>query len=337
MMLVAVAEDVSQIEGLCPTVLVSPLAAEFLEGNSVLPQSCRRMLCDSGPLEWLLSPAIAPPEFAATMVIAPESGGVLAESLKILQGSSWAAVRNFNVPWSLADLFTDKFATFQWLRRNGFETPETKTLCDKEADRLRAGSTGWFEAFSRNGFDLETIRSIGVIKPRDGAGSDAISFVPMEQKTFDSLPSGDSPHDRWIIQPFLGGSACSIGLIGGGCSSPATVLLPAQQNLIVKSGGLIYTGGQIPCDAQVANVVTLTGRRLAEALGSFSGYLGADIVVTESDRGEQTAHVIEINPRLCTSYVGYRALSVGNLMEFMLSRDNSAPLWKPGTFVFSTG
>ncbi len=182
------------------------------------------------------------------------------------------------MPWSLAEIFTDKFATFHWLRRNGFETPETKTLCDDDADRLRAESSAWLDSLNSDSVDLTTIRNAGIIKPRDGAGCDGISLVPMKQRRFDQLRLSHAADDPWILQPVLRGTACSIGLIGGGSSSPTKVLLPAQQNLIIESGSLVYIGGQIPCDARVAEIVTAAGQQLADALGAFSGYLGADIV-----------------------------------------------------------
>ena len=335
MMLAAVVEDVSQVEGVCPTVLLSSEAAEFLKTTAGLPQKCRSLLCDDGPIAWLRNPSITPTEFIATMAIAPESGGVLVDVLNTLQSGAWTAVRNLNVPWSLAEIFTDKFATFHWLRRNGFETPESKTLCDDVADRLRTESSTWFNSLNSDSADLATIRNAGIIKPRDGVGCDGISLVPMKKRRFDQLRLSHAPDDPWIIQRVLRGTACSIGLIGGGDSTPTAVLLPAQQNLIMESGSLAYLGGQIPCDARVAKIVTAAGQQLAHALGAFSGYLGADIVVTESDRGEQTAHVIEINPRLCTSYVGYRAYSISNLMELALGTRRDMR-WNPGTFVFST-
>lgn len=336
MMLAAVVEDVSQVEGACPTVLLSSGAAEFLETTAGLPHNCRRLLCGDGPIAWLRNPSFTPTEFVATMAIAPEAGGVLVDVLKTLQSGAWAAVRNLNVPWSLAEIFTDKFATFHWLRRSGFETPETKTLCEDDADRLRAESSAWLGSLHADGINLNSIHNAGIIKPRDGVGCDGISLVPMKQRRFHQLPLSHAADDPWILQPVLRGTACSIGLIGRGDSSPTTVLLPAQQNLIVESGSLAYIGGQIPCDARVAEIVTATGQQLANALGAFSGYLGVDIVVTESDRGEQTAHVIEINPRLCTSYVGYRAHAVNNLMEILLSERDYTVVWKSGTSLFTT-
>ncbi|MFN9720515.1 MAG: ATP-grasp domain-containing protein [Planctomycetota bacterium] len=336
MMLVAAVEDVSRVNGFCPAVLVSPLAAEFLERSSGLPPGCRRLLCDNGPVAWLQNPAVPPSEFVATMAIAPESDDVLVDVLKTLQCGVWSAVKSLNVPWSLAEIFTDKLATFHWLCRNGFKSPETKTVCDNAANRLRAESATWFDSPGPNGIELATICNAGIIKPRDGVGCDGISLVPMSRQRFLQLPLCNTADDPWIVQRVLPGTACSIGLIGGGVSNPATVLPPAQQHLIVEFGRLSYIGGQVPCDSRVAEIVSATGRQLAVALGAFSGYLGADIVVTESGRGEQTAHVIEINPRLCASYVGYREHSTSNLMELMLLRNNLAPSWKPGKVVFET-
>lgn len=57
-------------------------------------------------------------------------------------------------------------------------------------------------------------------------------------------------------------------------------------------------------------------RRLAEAcltaLPSAVGYVGFDLVLGENPAGTQDV-VIEVNPRLTTSYVGLRALCQGNL------------------------
>ena len=56
---------------------------------------------------------------------------------------------------------------------------------------------------------------------------------------------------------------------------------------------------------------------------------------------EGKVHVVEINPRLTTSYVGLRALSLTNLMDLILAPERGAPMpsvqWKPGVVEFSAG
>jgi predicted ATP-grasp superfamily ATP-dependent carboligase len=47
------------------------------------------------------------------------------------------------------------------------------------------------------------------------------------------------------------------------------------------------------------------------------GYLGVDLLLGPADDGSQD-YVIEVNPRLTTSYVGLRALSETNVARAML-------------------
>ena len=54
------------------------------------------------------------------------------------------------------------------------------------------------------------------------------------------------------------------------------------------------------------------GRRAVTAVSGLCGYVGVDLVLRGQDQ------VIEINPRLTTSYVGLRALAKTNLAEAML-------------------
>jgi predicted ATP-grasp superfamily ATP-dependent carboligase len=56
--------------------------------------------------------------------------------------------------------------------------------------------------------------------------------------------------------------------------------------------------------------------RALQTLGDLCGYVGVDLVLGRDGESEDT--VIEINPRLTTSYVGLRAASRGNLAQAML-------------------
>ena len=80
----------------------------------------------------------------------------------------------------------------------------------------------------------------------------------------------------------------------------------------------MYCGGRIPCDLDLQNAILPLAEKLASAVGEFSGYLGVDIVVRRASSGELVATVIELNPRLCTSYVGYRRATDSNLAGLIL-------------------
>jgi predicted ATP-grasp superfamily ATP-dependent carboligase len=67
------------------------------------------------------------------------------------------------------------------------------------------------------------------------------------------------------------------------------------------------------------------------------GYIGVDLVLGADPDG-QDDHVIEINPRLTTSYVGLRALSRNNLAAAMLvvaEGREPALSWHDGVVEFS--
>ena len=78
--------------------------------------------------------------------------------------------------------------------------------------------------------------------------------------------------------------------------------------------------------------------QVAEGLGAFSGYVGIDLVVSTAANDRTTAHAIEINPRLTTSYVGLRRLARFNIMQVMfnvLGGKPTGPLeYSPGEIVF---
>jgi predicted ATP-grasp superfamily ATP-dependent carboligase len=76
------------------------------------------------------------------------------------------------------------------------------------------------------------------------------------------------------------------------------------------------------------------GRRAIEAVPGLKGYVGVDLVLAD-DGADQ---VIEINPRLTTSYLGLRALAETNLAEAMLAIATGRPLpklrWQAGPVHF---
>lgn len=224
-----------------------------------------------------------------------------------------------NLPASLTQVFADKLATFSWLTRHSVATPFTTCVTDRDARRcLQTPKAHFCEVCSHSfssGQNLPQPDSgYWVLKPRDGAGTDRVSVVqdaavrhtigiPGVKGANTAADRCAEPDFPWILQHRVHGAACSFGIIGrqGGLER----LPVAEQWIDCHANRLSYRGGRIPAAESIAAAIEDVASRLVMALPPFRGYLGVDLVV---DTAKNAAHVIEINPRLCTSFVGYHAL-----------------------------
>jgi len=325
-MLAAVVDDFARLPDVRPVVLVANDAREMVESSGPFSAAAEMLSLTEDPADWLAHPDRDPCRFAATMVIAPECGGTLVSLLQQLQAGHWQSVPSLNVSWTLAEIFTDKFQTFQWLRRYGVPTPVTKAISVAKYDELRHCRS--CRHLFTDGQSMPVNEGLGILKPRDGVGCDGVSFVQLagdeflvtaEESTAETTSAeATAIESPWLIQEYVPGVPCSVGLIGSRGRGPATILPPAIQNLRLQNGQPVYCGGRIPCDLDLQDAILPLAEKLASALGEFSGYLGVDIVVRRASSGKLVATVIELNPRLCTSYVGYRRATDSNLAGLIL-------------------
>ena len=110
----------------------------------------------------------------------------------------------------------------------------------------------------------------------------------------------------WLVQPFVDGIFLSAAMIGRGEEAPPLLLPAGEQIIQAGTGTPVYCGGRIPAAAEIVAAVNSILQQIAECLPVFRGWLGVDLVATRSFSGEMIIRVVELNPRLCTSYVGYR-------------------------------
>jgi predicted ATP-grasp superfamily ATP-dependent carboligase len=146
-----------------------------------------------------------------------------------------------------------------------------------------------------------------VLKPFDGAGSQDTYLV--------GGPHDSPPAYAWPrrLEAFIPGMAASVAfLCGPGCP----IALPPCSQRISDDGRMRYLGGETPLSAGLAERAILLASRALAALPSTSGYVGVDIVLSREPDGSRDA-VIEVNPRLTTSYVGLRAAVRTNLAQAM--------------------
>jgi hypothetical protein len=242
-----------------------------------------------------------------TLVIAPETGGVLGQRCKWVEeeggrllGPSSSAVR----------LAADKLALAKHLSDAGIPTPVTH----RYADRMNC-------PFS---FPV-------VLKPRDGAGSVGTLLVHSrdEWRAARKLIESEGCYSELVVQPFVRGKAVGVALLAG--RERTVLLLPAAQHLS-SDGRFHYQGGSAPLPVSEAERACRLAERAVTAVPVLSGFVGVDIVL--SHQGEHDDIVIEINPRLTTSYVGLRILARFNIAAAMLTLVEGGkvpdPVWKSG-------
>ena len=75
-------------------------------------------------------------------------------------------------------------------------------------------------------------------------------------------------------------------------------------------GTFQYLGGSCPLPSGLAARADRLARCAAAAMPEWRGYIGIDLVLGEANDGSED-YLIEVNPRLTTSYVGLRVLAAG--------------------------
>lgn len=319
-MVAALLQDFARIPGLRPAVLLSPAAAaSFCQQQQQLPPQVQSVITAGGAAAWLQQPSLPPETIRRLMIIAPEFHNLLVDRLTAAESLVWRQTHVLNVSSVASAIFSDKFVTARWLRQHSLATPGTWLLTASECETLLKAS-----ASAKSDADSEGCSSF-VVKPRDGAGCDQVHLLRLPRgfvRQLDGAQHSVPSEAAWILQRRVRGLACSISLIGQGTAGPAIILQPGRQRICRARGGLLtYRGGQIPCEPAAAAAITQTAEQFAAAIGPFDGWLGMDVVVHGASwnrRQGESVSIIEINPRLCTSYIGYRALAGENLAMRLL-------------------
>lgn len=233
-----------------------------------------------------------------SLVIAPEFEDLLLTRCRWVEE---AGGRLLGPSCEAVRVAADKWEAYKLLHTHGIPTPDTWL-----------GNAPILPDF---------VGQLAICKPRWGAGSQGVS-----------LPASgtDVPADEgWLVQEFVPGVAASVAFLAG----PTTVmaLAPAYQ-LLSTDGTFRYLGGRLPLSPDLVARATTLARRALEVLPGAFGYLGVDLVLGETDGSGDV--VIEINPRLTTSYVGLRELAEDNLAEWLLriaAGETPLPLrWRRG-------
>lgn len=222
-----------------------------------------------------------------TLPIAPEFDDIL---LNTLRHASQAGGMLLTASLGFVAMTADKQLTALELTKAGVPVPEAVILSADE------------EGLPTN------FHYPGVLKPVCGAGSQHTLLV--------SSPKDEPPPYPWPrrLEQYCPGTAASVAML---CGPTHRTPLPACRQTLSNNGRFSYLGGSLIHEADLARRATILADRAMEALPPALGYVGVDLVLGKAGDGSED-FVIEVNPRLTTSYVGLRAATHENLAAALL-------------------
>lgn len=224
----------------------------------------------------------------ATIIIAPEFSDLLLQRVLLAER---VKTRLISPGSHLVRLAADKSSTANLLAENGVRVPR---------------GIAFRSELPKVDFELPA-----VLKPNDGAGSGGVRRINSRAE----LQQADlSQASSWRLEQFISGTPASVAILAG--PAGAVPLQPCLQRLS-EDGRFTYLGGSTPLPRPLAERATRLALQVASVLPEPRGYLGIDMVLGSAENGAKD-YVIEINPRLTTSYLGLRRACEQNLAEAML-------------------
>jgi predicted ATP-grasp superfamily ATP-dependent carboligase len=206
-------------------------------------------------------------------LVAPETDGILeklalmAESLgKSILGCSSSAIK----------VAANKWDTYQLLKAFDISTPITF----KYTNFPRGQSGPW------------------VAKLIDGVACENSRYFDSEDELIGWMQDKQDSH---IIQQYQLGTAASFSML---CYSGKAVMLSCnQQKMDLQDGQFRYAGSVVNGMLEHLNAFQELATKIVTALPGLAGFVGVDLIADHDGDAWRYA-VLEINPRLTTSYVG---------------------------------
>ena len=236
------------------------------------------------------------------LLIAPESDGVLSKLTQLVDS---VGVKNLGSMLHAVDLTSNKYKTYHALKHAHILTIPTYTA----HEFLRP------DFFIQHHLLNESFNHGYVIKPIDGAGcEDTIYFVDASALQSWLRESKQSIElDRLIVQPYQPGIPASISML---CKDGAAWVLSCNQQLIemhVLNGPIQYKGCLVNGLSLQHDTFTKLAQLIAAAIRDLNGYVGVDVIIND-----EHIYVVEINPRVTTSYIGLHESLKCNPAKLML-------------------
>ena len=236
----------------------------------------------------------------ALLIIAPESEGILSTLCEKYSNREFIMLNSTS---RCVALVSDKLKTYKYLKC--FNIPQIPT------------------------YEMSDVKLINsdkiIIKPKDGVGCERIHLLEISNNSSDVVNQFDK--HNYIAQPYIQGQSASLSLL---CWDGKCKLLSVNvQNIEEIEDGLELKGCVV--NALEHDRFVEFSNSLIKTLPDLRGYVGVDILISKDK-----VLLVEVNPRLTTSYAGLSsALDVNpaglilqtfidqKLPEFFVSQETS--------------
>jgi predicted ATP-grasp superfamily ATP-dependent carboligase len=282
-MLESAARDVSELPGMT----VAAAVHQSRDGRRLGP-AVEAIAVGDDAMKELAQVAAA---FDGVIIVAPEIDGIASRWTKSLEA---AGATLLSPPSQFVDWASDKLDVARTLAALSPATWMTR------------------EAFQLSSI-IRTSAERFVVKPRDGVG--AMFTLAVDWANLSSAIDwirANGCRGELVIQPRIVGDAVSVAVVGREGRAPI-VLPTAHQEIeetkiaeLPTATRFHYRGGLVPLagfDDRIRRLVDELWRKV----DPFDGWFGLDLVL--ADDGDDV--IVDVNPRLTTSYLGYSRLLPG--------------------------
>ncbi len=255
-----------------------------------------------------------------TVLIAPEQDGELWKLAKLVES---AGGRLLSPNSTFIEIASSKQATVEALARAAVPVPKGMVLAGGQA--LPAGIQfpvviKPIDGCGSQGVRLvhnaeELARLVGVPRASHGQGRGRESIAIEVNQERKLLPQSTPDPIGMRVEEYVAGLPVSVSLL---CGPGGWHALPACEQRLTRDGRFEYLGGRLPLETELDERARRLAMRAMVGLPATTGYVGFDLVLGHAADGSGD-RVIEVNPRLTTSYVGLRAASQRNLAAAMLA------------------
>ncbi|WP_029148896.1 ATP-grasp domain-containing protein [Methylophilus sp. 5] len=239
---------------------------------------------------------LAASDIDACWVIAPETGGLLAQMQQLVQsaGKVWigctaAAIQQTSAKSVMADICQQAGIA---VLPHVFLAQADPSIAFVSAD------CGW------------------VVKPDDGAGCEFTYYFKSVIQVFEfknKLIIKDALLlSRLLLQPYVPGAALSMSVVA--THDQVQVLAGHQQKIAIDEGHFHFHGAGVNEAAMYLPAMQQLAEQIHRAMPGLVGYWGADMILTQDNQ----LMLVEVNPRLTTPYIGLSQLLTENPAEMIL-------------------